>query len=149
MVCLILEADWTNILTFTHQEACTLDKRKPRLVQISLVLAKPIGASCSSWLSFKVFFYYHYWLRTTRYFLINVPDLKITSATFQYNKVDAWKFISKGMFAIGWLELGEPDRAQLLLEKCFKNIQGPFQVLEQSSDNTLGTGSLDSNYTSS
>lgn len=32
------------------------------------------------------------------------------------------------MFAIGWLELGEAEKAQLLLEKCFKNIQGPFQV---------------------
>lgn len=42
------------------------------------------------------------------------------------------------MFAIGWLELGEPDRALLLLEKCFENIQGPFQVLEQSADNTGG-----------
>lgn len=38
------------------------------------------------------------------------------------------------MFAIGWLELGEPDRAQQLLEKCFNNIQGPFQVLEHLSD---------------
>lgn len=33
------------------------------------------------------------------------------------------------MFAIGWLELGEAEKAQILLEKCFKNIQGPFQVL--------------------
>lgn len=36
------------------------------------------------------------------------------------------------MFAIGWLELGEAERAQLLLEKCFKNIQGPFQVSSAS-----------------
>lgn len=34
----------------------------------------------------------------------------------------------KSMFAIGWLELGEAEKAQHLLEKCFKNIQGPFQV---------------------
>lgn len=53
------------------------------------------------------------------------------------------------MFAIGWLELGEPDKAQLLLERCFKNIQGPFQVLEQSFDNTGGPGSVDANHTSS
>lgn len=32
------------------------------------------------------------------------------------------------MFAIGWLELGEAEKAQLLLQKCFQNIQGPFQV---------------------
>lgn len=60
------------------------------------------------------------------------------SAPFQNANFDAWTFNSKGMFAIGWLELGEPDRALLLLEKCFKNIQGPFQVLEQSADNTGG-----------
>lgn len=60
------------------------------------------------------------------------------SGAFQNANLDAWTFISKGMFAIGWLELGEPDRALLLLEKCFKNIQGPFQVLEQSADNTGG-----------
>lgn len=40
----------------------------------------------------------------------------------------------KGMFAIGWLELGEAEKAQLLLEKCFKNIQGPFQVSSQLLD---------------
>lgn len=44
-----------------------------------------------------------------------------------------------GMFAIGWLELGEAEKAQLLLEKCFKNIQGPFQVWSESSD---GTGAV-------
>lgn len=32
------------------------------------------------------------------------------------------------MFAIGWLELGEAEKSQRLLEKCFENIQGPFQV---------------------
>ncbi|XP_061577620.1 protein-glucosylgalactosylhydroxylysine glucosidase [Cololabis saira] len=44
-----------------------------------------------------------------------------------------------GMFAIGWLELGEAERAQRLLEKCFKNIQGPFQVWSESSD---GSGAV-------
>lgn len=34
----------------------------------------------------------------------------------------------QSMFAIGWLELGDTDKAQLLLQKCFQNIQGPFQV---------------------
>src|SRR4029434_4597565 len=32
------------------------------------------------------------------------------------------------MFAVAWMELGETERAQELLEKCYKNIQGPFQV---------------------
>ncbi|XP_029009026.1 protein-glucosylgalactosylhydroxylysine glucosidase [Betta splendens] len=44
-----------------------------------------------------------------------------------------------GMFAIGWLELGEAEKAQLLLNKCFKNIQGPFQVWSESSD---GSGAV-------
>lgn len=44
-----------------------------------------------------------------------------------------------GMFAIGWLELGEAEKAQRLLEKCFSNIQGPFQVWSESSD---GTGAV-------
>lgn len=44
-----------------------------------------------------------------------------------------------GMFAIGWLELGEAERARHLLEKCFKNIQAPFQVWSESSD---GSGAV-------
>ncbi|XP_061630614.1 protein-glucosylgalactosylhydroxylysine glucosidase isoform X2 [Phyllopteryx taeniolatus] len=44
-----------------------------------------------------------------------------------------------GMFAIGWLELGEAEKAQRLLEKCFRNIQGPFQVWSESSD---GSGAV-------
>ncbi|KAM7414708.1 hypothetical protein PAMA_019493 [Pampus argenteus] len=44
-----------------------------------------------------------------------------------------------GMFAIGWLELGEAEKAQHLIEKCFKNIQGPFQVWSESSD---GSGAV-------
>ncbi|XP_037308492.2 protein-glucosylgalactosylhydroxylysine glucosidase [Pungitius pungitius] len=44
-----------------------------------------------------------------------------------------------GMFAIGWLELGEAAKAQHLLDKCYKNIQGPFQVWSESSD---GSGAV-------
>lgn len=43
------------------------------------------------------------------------------------------------MFAIGWLELGEAEKAQGLLEKCFSNIQGPFQVSLESSHHTYTT----------
>uniref|UniRef100_UPI003AAA9432 protein-glucosylgalactosylhydroxylysine glucosidase isoform X1 n=2 Tax=Centroberyx gerrardi TaxID=166262 RepID=UPI003AAA9432 len=44
-----------------------------------------------------------------------------------------------GMFAVGWLELGEAERAQHLLQKCFSNIQEPFQVWSESSD---GSGAV-------
>ncbi|XP_017261100.1 protein-glucosylgalactosylhydroxylysine glucosidase isoform X2 [Kryptolebias marmoratus] len=44
-----------------------------------------------------------------------------------------------GMFAIGWLELGEAERSERLLEKCFRNIQGPFQVWSESPD---GSGAV-------
>ncbi|KAM3869958.1 protein-glucosylgalactosylhydroxylysine glucosidase [Diretmus argenteus] len=44
-----------------------------------------------------------------------------------------------GMFAVGWLELGETEKAQQLLQKCFSNIQGPFQVWSESSD---GSGAV-------
>ncbi|KAK2834693.1 hypothetical protein Q7C36_015394 [Tachysurus vachellii] len=43
------------------------------------------------------------------------------------------------MFAVGWLELGETEKAQELLQKCYKNIQGPFQVWSESSD---GSGAV-------
>ncbi|XP_036962943.1 protein-glucosylgalactosylhydroxylysine glucosidase isoform X1 [Acanthopagrus latus] len=43
------------------------------------------------------------------------------------------------MFAIGWMELGEAEKAQSLLQKCFKNIQAPFQVWSESSD---GSGAV-------
>ncbi|XP_067235497.1 protein-glucosylgalactosylhydroxylysine glucosidase isoform X2 [Chanodichthys erythropterus] len=39
-----------------------------------------------------------------------------------------------GMFALGWLELGESEKAQNLLQKCFRNIQTPFQVWSESAD---------------
>lgn len=44
-----------------------------------------------------------------------------------------------GMFAIGWLELGDAEKAHGLLQKCFNNIQGPFQVWSESSD---GSGAV-------
>lgn len=43
------------------------------------------------------------------------------------------------MFAVGWLELGEAEKAQQELQKCYKNIQGPFQVWSESSD---GSGAV-------
>ncbi|TSK13471.1 Protein-glucosylgalactosylhydroxylysine glucosidase [Bagarius yarrelli] len=43
------------------------------------------------------------------------------------------------MFAVGWLELGEAKKAQQLLQKCYKNIQGPFQVWSEVSD---GSGAV-------
>ncbi|KAI5100317.1 protein-glucosylgalactosylhydroxylysine glucosidase, partial [Silurus meridionalis] len=43
------------------------------------------------------------------------------------------------MFAVGWLELGESEKAEGHLKKCFKNIQGPFQVWSESAD---GSGAV-------
>ncbi|KAF5908280.1 Protein-glucosylgalactosylhydroxylysine glucosidase, partial [Clarias magur] len=43
------------------------------------------------------------------------------------------------MFTVGWLELGEAEKAQKLLQKCYKNIRGPFQVWSESSD---GSGAV-------
>lgn len=45
-----------------------------------------------------------------------------------YVSLDFFLCLVQSMFAIGWLELGEAEKAQLLLQKCFQNIQGPFQV---------------------
>lgn len=44
-----------------------------------------------------------------------------------------------GMFAIGWLELGEAEKASVLLDRCYSHIQGPFQVWSESSD---GSGAV-------
>ncbi|XP_074533176.1 protein-glucosylgalactosylhydroxylysine glucosidase [Halichoeres trimaculatus] len=44
-----------------------------------------------------------------------------------------------GMFAIGWLELGEAEKADVLLSRCYSHIQGPFQVWSESSD---GSGAV-------
>ncbi|XP_068170245.1 protein-glucosylgalactosylhydroxylysine glucosidase isoform X2 [Antennarius striatus] len=43
------------------------------------------------------------------------------------------------MFAIGWLEIGEAEKAHRLVERCFKSIQGPFQVWSEYSD---GSGAV-------
>ncbi|XP_039519090.1 protein-glucosylgalactosylhydroxylysine glucosidase-like [Pimephales promelas] len=58
------------------------------------------------------------------------------------NDLDAYEAVTDplgpamtwGMFALGWLELGEAEKAQKLLQKCFKNIQKPFQVWSESAD---------------
>ena len=56
-------------------------------------------------------------------------------------KVDSTVPISccQGIFAVGWLELGEAEKAQKLLEKSFDNIQGPFQVGERDDSCTSDT----------
>ncbi|NXX48698.1 PGGHG glucosidase, partial [Tricholaema leucomelas] len=43
------------------------------------------------------------------------------------------------MFAVGWLELKEVQRAQSQLNKCFSNITEPFKVWVENSD---GTGAV-------
>ncbi|XP_036390438.1 protein-glucosylgalactosylhydroxylysine glucosidase isoform X1 [Megalops cyprinoides] len=44
-----------------------------------------------------------------------------------------------GMFAVGWVELGNAEKAQELLNRCFSNIQSPFQVWSEGSD---GSGAV-------
>ncbi len=34
-----------------------------------------------------------------------------------------------GMFAVGWIELGNMTKANELFERSFQNIQQPFQVM--------------------
>ncbi|KAM9557396.1 protein-glucosylgalactosylhydroxylysine glucosidase isoform 3-T3 [Guaruba guarouba] len=43
------------------------------------------------------------------------------------------------MFAVGWLELKEVQRAQTLLNKCFSNITEPFKIWVENSD---GSGAV-------
>ncbi|XP_048339346.1 protein-glucosylgalactosylhydroxylysine glucosidase isoform X2 [Sphaerodactylus townsendi] len=43
------------------------------------------------------------------------------------------------MFAVGWLELKEPERAQHQLSKCFSNITEPFKIWVENSD---GSGAV-------
>ncbi|KFQ52111.1 Acid trehalase-like 1, partial [Nestor notabilis] len=43
------------------------------------------------------------------------------------------------MFAVGWLELKEAQRAQTLLNQCFSNITEPFKIWVENSD---GSGAV-------
>ncbi|XP_031420514.1 protein-glucosylgalactosylhydroxylysine glucosidase isoform X2 [Clupea harengus] len=69
------------------------------------------------------------------------------SAAVRRNDLEAYEPVTDprgpamtwGMFAVAWMELGETERAQELLEKCYKNIQGPFQVWSESTD---GSGAV-------
>lgn len=42
--------------------------------------------------------------------------------------------LRQSMFAVGWLELKEPQRAWSQLEKCFSNITEPFKVSGGAAD---------------
>lgn len=42
--------------------------------------------------------------------------------------------LRQSMFAMGWLELKEPQRAWSQLEKCFSNITEPFKVSGGAAD---------------
>uniref|UniRef100_A0A3Q2YF36 Protein-glucosylgalactosylhydroxylysine glucosidase n=1 Tax=Hippocampus comes TaxID=109280 RepID=A0A3Q2YF36_HIPCM len=77
----------------------------------------------------------------------NVNNSVYTNTVIRRNDLEVYEIVTDphgpamtwGMFAIGWLELGDAQKAQRLLEKCFRNIQGPFQVWSESSD---GTGAV-------
>ncbi|XP_056657000.1 protein-glucosylgalactosylhydroxylysine glucosidase [Monodelphis domestica] len=47
--------------------------------------------------------------------------------------------MSWSMFAVGWLELKEPQKAQEQLRKCFSNISEPFKVWTENAD---GSGAV-------
>lgn len=52
---------------------------------------------------------------------------------------DLWP---QSMFAVGWMELKEPRRAQDLLERSFANITEPFKVNSQADPTCLPPGPL-------
>ncbi|NWI10896.1 PGGHG glucosidase, partial [Crypturellus soui] len=58
-----------------------------------------------------------------------------------YEPVTVWDgpAMTWSMFAVGWLELKEVQRAQSQLDKCFSNITEPFQIWVENSD---GSGAV-------
>lgn len=49
--------------------------------------------------------------------------------------------MTHSMFAIGWLELGEKERANKPFTKNYQNIIGPFKVMELGpAYTTISTG---------
>ncbi|XP_068800617.1 protein-glucosylgalactosylhydroxylysine glucosidase isoform X4 [Struthio camelus] len=50
-----------------------------------------------------------------------------------------WFSLPQSMFAVGWLELKEAQRAQSQLSKCFSNITEPFKIWVENSD---GSGAV-------
>ncbi|NWX30859.1 PGGHG glucosidase, partial [Notiomystis cincta] len=79
--------------------------------------------------------------------LLGFPLMHPMSAEVRRNDLEMYEPVtdpagpsmSWTMFAMGWLELKELQRAQSQLEKCFSNITEPFKVWVENSD---GSGAV-------
>ncbi|XP_074854059.1 protein-glucosylgalactosylhydroxylysine glucosidase isoform X3 [Carettochelys insculpta] len=65
-----------------------------------------------------------------------VTDLNGPAMTWE---ASVWFSFLQSMFAIGWMELKEIQRAQSHLSKCFNNITEPFKIWVENSD---GSGAV-------
>ncbi|NWW80441.1 PGGHG glucosidase, partial [Climacteris rufus] len=79
--------------------------------------------------------------------LLGFPLMHPMSAEVRRNDLEMYEPVTDpagpamtwSMFAVGWLELKELQRAQRQLEKCFSNITEPFKVWVENSD---GSGAV-------
>ncbi|NXI02896.1 PGGHG glucosidase, partial [Pachycephala philippinensis] len=79
--------------------------------------------------------------------LLGFPLLHPMSAEVRRNDLEMYEPVTDpagpamtwSMFAVGWLELKELQRARSQLEKCFSNITEPFKVWVENSD---GSGAV-------
>ncbi|XP_058663581.1 protein-glucosylgalactosylhydroxylysine glucosidase [Ammospiza caudacuta] len=79
--------------------------------------------------------------------LLGFPLMHPMSAEVRRNDLEMYEPVTDpagpamtwSMFAVGWLELKEPQRAWSQLEKCFSNITEPFKVWVENAD---GSGAV-------
>ncbi|NWV03659.1 PGGHG glucosidase, partial [Ptilonorhynchus violaceus] len=79
--------------------------------------------------------------------LLGFPLMHPMSAEVRRNDLEMYEAVTDpagpamtwSMFAVGWLELKELQRARIQLEKCFSNITEPFKVWTENSD---GSGAV-------
>uniref|UniRef100_A0A8C5IUE8 Protein-glucosylgalactosylhydroxylysine glucosidase n=1 Tax=Junco hyemalis TaxID=40217 RepID=A0A8C5IUE8_JUNHY len=79
--------------------------------------------------------------------LLGFPLMHPMSAEVRRNDLEMYEPVTDpagpamtwSMFALGWLELKEPQRAWSQLEKCFSNITEPFKVWVENAD---GSGAV-------
>ncbi|NXF89623.1 PGGHG glucosidase, partial [Eubucco bourcierii] len=79
--------------------------------------------------------------------LLGYPLMHPMSSEVRRNDLEMYEPVTElagpamtwSMFAVGWLELKEVQRAQSQLSKCFNNITEPFKIWVENSD---GTGAV-------
>nr|XP_026653672.1 protein-glucosylgalactosylhydroxylysine glucosidase [Zonotrichia albicollis] len=79
--------------------------------------------------------------------LLGFPLMHPMSAEVRRNDLEMYEPVTDpagpamtwSMFALGWLELKEPQRAWSQMEKCFSNITEPFKVWVENAD---GSGAV-------